>query len=785
MDVTDYRMSLHYGICAGPIDKLLAIYVGEKLAWSGDVSAESAIGINRPQLFGGIKKEGGVSGVAHYLPGGPTQVLPENLANKFGLTSATSPGFRGLASIFFHGGAYNSYWGFVGTGFMWGSNNPYLRSIWMKVRRSPKGLASHLRMIGKDANPAAIIYECLTNTDWGMGASPASIDTASFQAAAQILLDEAFGMSLIWTRQATIESFVTEIIDHIQATLFVNPRNGLLTLKMIRDDYSVGDLPVLDPDNCDVTSFDRKAWGETINEIVVTWTNPENEQEETVSAQDLANITIQGAVISDSRNYYGVRSANLAMRLAMRDLASASAPLASFEIEVDRSAWDFVPGGCAVLNYPEYGIEGLILRIGKIDYGKPGQAKIKVSAIEDIFSLPAAAYDDRDESEWEDPSSDPEAIDLVRVITTPAYFTSGVVSAADVATLAYPEVLSAILASQANPDILSYDVVQQTVLPNGSVVGDIGSTKPILGHCLLTDALPAAATSIVPEFFDVVGGTAPSVAGFLFIGGTTEEHQEIALIKSADESGWLLLRGVLDTVPRSWPAGTPVWFITRGTDFIDTSEIRSASETVRYKLLTRTSRGQLGEDVAPIVGTILSGRPHLPNRPANVKVGGQMFGTLDLSVSPPSTISITWANRNRLLEDTQVIGWSEAAIVPEVGQTTTVSVYRTDGTLITTHNGITGSSFSLPLASFGGYAVGDVKVTAKREGLESLQGAVVRVKVRPYGWGDNWGEDWGGGTDGGIPPVDPPPGGGGEDPDPGEDFPDVPWWKYKEHPIPE
>ena len=788
MDVTDYRMSLHYGICHGPLDALLGIFVGEKEAWTGNVTSATAISVARPDLFGGIKKEGGVVGIAEYLPGGPTQVMPSGLAAKLGKTSATCPGYRGLASIFFHGAsASGSYFGGLyggalngvgahGPGFMWGSNNPYLRAIWMKVKRSPKALASNLRMIGGDANPAAIIYECLSDTDWGMGASSSIINLESFETAAQTLLNEGFGLSMQWTRQSTIETFVSEVIDHIQATLFVNPRDGLLTLKLIRDDYDVGDLPVLDETNCTVTGFDRKAWGETTNEIVVTWTNPTNEQEETVSAQDLANVTIQGSIISDSRNYYGVRNADLAMQLAKRDLASASSPLATFEIDVDRSAWDFVPGGCVVLNYPEYGIDGLVLRIGKIDYGKPGQPSIKVNAIEDIFSLPVSAYTVPDNSQWVDPSTDPEPMDLAWVITAPSYFTSAALSAADLEALSYPEVFAAVLASQDNGDTIAYDLVHQAIMPNGDEIGEVAGTKEMLGHCFLEDALVAEATTVIPEFPEVFGTAGPALTGFVFIGNATEEFQEIALIQSFSEDGWELLRGVLDTVPRDWPSGTPIWFVGRESNFIDTSTVRGASEIVRYKLLSRTSKGLLAEEDAPVVGTTLTGRPHLPNRPANVMVGDTAFGTLDVSDTSPTSITVSWANRNRLLEDAQVIPWTDDDITPEDGQTTTVAVYTPMGDLITAHDGLTGTSFELPATSFGIFAVGDVKVTSKRDGLESLQGATVRVKIRTGGWGDDWGNDWGGVDGSTIPPVEPPPEGGGTDPEPWWPFPLIPRW---------
>ena len=101
--VSEYYMSIHSGLCVGPIDAITGLYVGEKLAWEGEVTQGGNIAINAPSLFGGNKDGGGVGGIMVYLPGGPNQVLPNELARRQGLTSATSPGYRSVASVYFIG----------------------------------------------------------------------------------------------------------------------------------------------------------------------------------------------------------------------------------------------------------------------------------------------------------------------------------------------------------------------------------------------------------------------------------------------------------------------------------------------------------------------------------------------------------------------------------------------------------------------------------------------------------------------------------------------------------
>ena len=194
-----------------------------------------------------------------------------------------------------------------------------------------------------DANPSHIIYECLTDSDWGMGADPAGIDAASFQAAAQTLYDEGFGLWLQWQAQSSIEDFINNVLEHIRGAIFPHPRTGKMTLRLLRDDLDLPNLKEITPDNATLTSFSRKGWGETVNEVVVTWTRPETEKEETVRIQDLANVAQQGGIVSSSKNYHGIRTAELAIRVAERDLREESAPLAACEVEVNRGFWDTTP----------------------------------------------------------------------------------------------------------------------------------------------------------------------------------------------------------------------------------------------------------------------------------------------------------------------------------------------------------------------------------------------------------------------------------------------------------
>lgn len=866
IEVTKYFLSEHFGICQAEPDVLLDVQIKEKSILPSAPTSQATLSINKPDLFGGLKKEGGAEGNLTYLPGSNSQLLPDVLAQKLGRSGGSdAPGYRGIASLFFYGSG--------GRGFYWTANSPFIPGIWAKVQRilkrsdgseqwykakapivaggideaelisstnidmdavsdtfttvsglwsgaraglrfsclptdfirvkariggtyvawSPWGsppaaggnsgssfrfslatssstrefyvddaenidgyeaardlfLAEYpdgitftgsseyrmgfidspindnsgglsltveiLRGDVLDMNPAHIIRECLTDRNFGMGTPTSALDDVSFTAAADTLFDEGFGLSMIWTRQASIESFVQEVLDHIQGVIYVDPSTGLLTLDLIRDDYDVETLPVIDPENGDLTNFSRKLWGDIVNEIIVTWTNPLNEQEETITVQDNASIAIQGGIVSDSRNYYGVRNAQLAQDLAYRDLRSAGQPLASCEAEVDRTQYALRPGSVIKLTWPEYGLDELVMRVQSVDYGKPGDPAIKLNLIEDVYGLDIGNYDTAPGSSWVDPSAAPTDMDPVEIITLPYFLAAnaGIFASEPV----YPEVLSGILATTDNSDAFEYELWDEVTLSNGDTEQQALSTNNVLGSATLTSALDPEASSALVSFENKIGNTVPTLAGLVIIGDGTEATDEIALIDADNgDDTYTLQRGVLDTVPREWPAGTRVWFIDESTVYEDPL-VRSAAEVVDYKMLPRTSLGLLDLADATEQSATLTERPWLPNRPANVVVYGEAFSTegnpIDATLAG-STITATWANRNRLEEDSQVLAWADANVTPETGQTTTIEIRSTEGTLITEHTGLTGTSFDIPIASFGSEQIAEVRVFAER-----------------------------------------------------------------------
>ena len=474
------------------------------------------------------------------------------------------------------------------------------------------------------ANPAHMIYEAMTREDLGMAAAPSAFDIPSFMAAAQIFYDEGMGLTIAWEQVMEVERYVGEILDHVAATLFIHPKTGLWTLYPIRGGYVVNDLPLLDPTNTTLENPQRKGLGETVNEVVIEWTNPDSEETETIVFQDAANIAAQGGIVSTTRNFYGVRYPELANVLGQRELRAVGYPLFGAEAYIDRTvAGDVFPGAVVRLTWPEHGLTNLPCRVGAVDYGKPGDSKVKLSLTEDVYGLETSSYTTVQRTGWEDPAQPPTPMDHVEVITSPLalYLRSGVpldnISDGD-----YPIVPVAVLAARdAGGPVESFDLVGDGVLPNGDptkvVLADLSptSTDTLTTGIGITSEITWPASEVA-RFIDY---GSPEPGTFLMIGSGDAGSEIVMLDKyDADADTWLVSRGMFDTVPRPWDAGVRVWFLGDFMDPVDPSQQSSGAE-ITYHLLPLSEGGKLTlEEATPVLFTP-SDRPYCPIRPANVQ----------------------------------------------------------------------------------------------------------------------------------------------------------------------
>ncbi|GAG70262.1 unnamed protein product [marine sediment metagenome] len=117
-----------------------------------------------------------------------------------------------------------------------------------------------------DCNPAHAIWYILTTI---LELPSSYLHDASFLAVANTLSSESRGIAILFSTSKTAEDYIESILQHINGALHYGD-DQKFHLKLIRDDYVVGDLLEIDAAVIkDTPTISRGSFMDTYNEILV------------------------------------------------------------------------------------------------------------------------------------------------------------------------------------------------------------------------------------------------------------------------------------------------------------------------------------------------------------------------------------------------------------------------------------------------------------------------------------------------------------------------------------
>lgn len=703
-----YFAGMHMVLCHGPIDKITRIVVDEKELWAGSNTGGS-ITVDKGDLFGGDSREGGISGTLDFMTGHGAQLPNDYLVSKLG---SLVPAFRGVVSVVLRQ--------------MYLSMNPYLKTWGFTVQRihlqqdgSPQWQDAYSQIdvtvynaAGSPValptmNPAHIIRECLTNRLWGMGYNEGDINEASFLAAAISLKTELMGMALLWDTQTSIEEFVKIILQHIDASLYVDRKTGQFVLKLIRGGYDEGSLLVLDPSNIDkIEDFKRPAFGELANSITVNYWDGSKDQTGSVTVQDIALAQEQGGENNTTVTYEGFVDAATASRVAQRDLRSLSTPLITCTIYTTKIARNLNIGDVFILSWPDYQIESVVMRITGIAYGDGKTRRVRIQCAQDVFSYPEDAFVSKPPSGWVDPIGVPGPVIFQKAFEMP-YFElvrNNGQSVVDSSIASNPYV-GYVGGACSVPSVASINALIYT--DDGSGYEEVAQTDFCAGAFLVADI------GYLTTAFDIGGGSSLSLVD---PGEWLQIDDELMSVVSLVGTTLTVKRGVLDTVPKPHTAGATVLFWD-GLAGIDPTEY-VASDVINVKFTAANGSGvyPVGTAIAETVNIV--GRAARPFPPANVRIDDDYRPELVSSV-----FNILWNTRNRILQTGgSLVGYFENAdVTPESGQTVSVVIrYETSNEIVWQQHSIEGTSLTVEIHFYAERTI-VIEIYSMRDGLASLE----------------------------------------------------------------
>lgn len=576
-----------------------------------------------------------------------------------------------------------------------------------------------------DMNPAHII-RCLWTDPMRGGVATEDEIGDSFAEAADQLFDEGFGLSVFFRGADLVESDRLEIERHIDGISYRSRATGKIELKLVRNNYDVGDLPVLDSSIVmDWGGLKRSTKSEAPNQLTVVYTKRTNGEAASVTRTNIAGVRRIGQIKpSEPVQYPFCTRASLATRLCLRDLSVQDRPLWSGDLPLAYLPPDLEIGDPFILNEPILGINSVVARILETREGNGKNNSVLVSISEDNFALPSLAASDPD-AEPPAPVTPIAQPSPVRITQEAPYY----LMVLDQGQIDVDNSLSA------NPDIgvlLATGTKPTSSHFNITVAVDAGADYENLGDVefcksvVTLSELRAEADHVivtVPSSPDLLG---VSVSSLAYIG------DELVRVDSMAESGAnveiTIGRGCLDTVPAFHAIGSTIVFL-QNADPLDTQYV--ATDVLDVKLLTNLNEQTLSLYSAPVDNIMFDSRAIRPYPPGQFKINGVYTQNLT-----PATADFTWVGRDRTLQTTLVPeDHDDGAIGPELGVTYIVRVvcFNTFGTLLGTAVDVNvgaATSYALDYGDLlSGTARAHVSVTSVRDGYESWQSPTIVMLV--------------------------------------------------------
>ena len=648
-----YSIGLQMALCRGPVDLLVNIRNDESFAWGEDapsadanvipIDAGAIYFIDEENFYGGEEAGGGggLIGGGRIFPGTETQAISPYLAP----FQVPTPAYRGTCYITWEKGE-------IGLA-------PTLRAFAFEVQRIPDGLDLATLQPGDEiidlgANPMNVIFEVLTNTEWGLAIGSGQIDLTNFRAQAATLAAEGNGWAWVWDRVTDVLEVVNLVEQQVDGILTIDPVTGQFQFTLVRFDYTPGAQPKLNETNVvKVTRFQRPAWAETQNQIKLEFTDRrKNYTTSFALAQDMGNQDIVQALNASQIRMPGVKNPTLANQLAWREIRALSTPIATMKIVTTREHYAAVPGDVLEFTWARFGITDLAVRVMSVDRGKILENEITLDVAQDVFSFNLGSYGDPIDTGWTPVVSVAQPSLRERLWEVPYQL-----------SLDNDRHL-AVICSRDGGLHISFDVFADR--SGGTSFAFEGTERDFTPTALIDGAISRDKGDVNPfrQDINVDGINDATLAELQAAGSTTIDSNDPANVILIDEElfffesvidaggGIFTLQnchaGLFDTVPADHADNSVVWFVGFGVGLLQRlGDLPAAVTAIQVKILPQTVRNTLDIASAVALSTTVGQRTLNPIPPGDPMANLNRFHDEDGWTRTTGTISVTWNTRNK------------------------------------------------------------------------------------------------------------------------------------------
>ena len=557
-------------------------------------------------------------------------------------------------------------------------------------------------------NPAHVLYELRTAADRGQEPVSSMAD-ASWRTAADWFFNNSVGLCTYYDPdEESVDDAIARIEKVCACAVNRDPTDGLWYLDIANGVYDLDSLPILTDDDILDWNDSPKPLDDLVNSIAVEYFDPQqwiNVTTRPVTA--LALISANG-LNHQTNEYHELPTADLANRIALRDLAAAITPASVFsDVVTTRKPYSWRRNTYFRIQAPKKGIADLVVLLAEKSDGTLKSGAMTISAGQDIYNLAAASYMESDPGVDTRPSQIPTAIMQQAVFEAPYIEIVTRLSRADLAAL--PDDVGYLMAVAKNPNAaLNYNLMLST--DGGSTYADRGADT-WTPNCLIVEG-DDLADGIQTDFTFTNADLLTQVK----IGQAAMWDNEWVRVDALDTTANTITlgRGCADTLPEEHAASSRIWFYQAGVG-ADTTEYTDG-EAIDVELLTNSGGNQLDPSLATPMALTFNERQARPYVPANLTINGKPWYAPDDPVAV--NVTLAWANRDRVGQADQLLDYSQASTGPETDATCTLRIYDASDTLIDTVDGITGTTTTYTPPADGTYRL---EFESSRDGIASWQ----------------------------------------------------------------
>lgn len=271
-----------------------------------------------------------------------------------------------------------------------GTNATNIPSVSFAVKRTLPTTVNYANMTN-GANPAAVIWDILTNETYGLGMDAAELNLATFNAAALVWYNKGYGINFVLDGQHEAQAIIEQVLGWVGGSFFMNNDGEFCIYAHSENDASV---VTLDEDDFIEFSLDRPSWDSTYNDVRLDFFDASSDYvRKAISLFDSSNFRMQGAINQVKVDLSCFSDLDAVSRRGWEFLKNLSYPRLTFKFKLNQTKTYPLFAGCVVtIDHEDYGISGMKVRIIDMGIGEDSELEVTFSAEQMVEALFDASF---------------------------------------------------------------------------------------------------------------------------------------------------------------------------------------------------------------------------------------------------------------------------------------------------------------------------------------------------------------------------------------------------------